>query len=141
MAGRFAAQLHRYASWSRVRRADNPDAYLRRIVVNANRNRFRKVRVGEVLTDAVPDLISARTALISGRTGTRWSGLFAVASGVRAVALRYSDGSTARFPAVEVSGDWLVACAIPARLSVVSSEGYGAAGQVIGRTGGKTWGC
>ncbi len=48
-----------YASWSRVRRADNPDAYLRRIVVNANRNRFRKVRVGEVLTDAVPDLISA----------------------------------------------------------------------------------
>ncbi len=55
--------------------------------------------------------------------------------------LRYSDGSTARFPAVEVSGDWLVACAIPARLSVVSSEEYGAAGQVIGRTGGKTWGC
>ena len=31
-----------YASWARVRRADNPDAYLRQIVVNANRNRFRK---------------------------------------------------------------------------------------------------
>jgi RNA polymerase sigma-70 factor (sigma-E family) len=45
-----------YASWPRVRRADNPDAYLRRIVVNANRNRFRKLRVGEVLTEAVPDL-------------------------------------------------------------------------------------
>jgi RNA polymerase sigma-70 factor (sigma-E family) len=48
-----------YASWARVRRADNPDAYLRRVVVNANRSRFRKVRVGEVLTEAVPDLVSA----------------------------------------------------------------------------------
>lgn len=50
-----------YASWPRVRRADNPDAYLRRIVVNANRNRFRKLRVGEVLTEAVPDLGQAAT--------------------------------------------------------------------------------
>lgn len=48
-----------YASWGRVRRADNQDAYLRRIVVNANRSRFRKVRVGEVLTEAVPDLVFA----------------------------------------------------------------------------------
>lgn len=47
-----------YASWSRVSRADNPDAYLRRIVVNANRSRFRKVRVSELLTDALPDLAS-----------------------------------------------------------------------------------
>jgi RNA polymerase sigma-70 factor (sigma-E family) len=48
-----------YASWGRVRRADNPDAYLRRIVVNANRSRFRKVRVGEVLTGVVPELAFA----------------------------------------------------------------------------------
>jgi RNA polymerase sigma-70 factor (sigma-E family) len=48
-----------YASWGRVRRADNPDAYLRRIVVNANSTRFRKVRVDEVLTGAVPDLVAA----------------------------------------------------------------------------------
>ncbi len=48
-----------YASWSRVRRADNPDAYLRRIVVNANKNRFRKLRVSETLTPAVPDLTRA----------------------------------------------------------------------------------
>src|SRR5215472_1650766 len=46
-----------YASWSRVRRADNPDAYLRRIVVNANSTRF--LRVGEVLTSAVPELVAA----------------------------------------------------------------------------------
>lgn len=48
-----------YASWGRVRRADDPDAYLRRIVINANRNRFRRRRVDEVLTAAVPDLTPA----------------------------------------------------------------------------------
>jgi RNA polymerase sigma-70 factor (sigma-E family) len=45
-----------YASWSRVRRVDDPDAYVRRIVVNANRDRFRKLRVPELLTDTVPEL-------------------------------------------------------------------------------------
>jgi RNA polymerase sigma-70 factor (sigma-E family) len=45
-----------YASWSRVRRADDPDAYVRRIVVNTNRNRFRKIRVSELLTDSLPEL-------------------------------------------------------------------------------------
>jgi RNA polymerase sigma-70 factor (sigma-E family) len=48
-----------YASWGRVRKADNPDAYLRRIVVNANRNRFRKMRVGEVLTESLPELVTS----------------------------------------------------------------------------------
>jgi RNA polymerase sigma-70 factor (sigma-E family) len=47
-----------YASWGRVRRADNPDAYLRRIVINANSTRFRKASVGEVLTAAVPELVA-----------------------------------------------------------------------------------
>jgi RNA polymerase sigma-70 factor (sigma-E family) len=45
-----------YASWGRVRRAGDPDAYLRKIVVNANRDRFRKRRVPEMLTASVPDL-------------------------------------------------------------------------------------
>jgi RNA polymerase sigma-70 factor (sigma-E family) len=48
-----------YASWSRVRRADNPDAYLRKIVLNANRDRFRKLRVPELLTESVPDHAAA----------------------------------------------------------------------------------
>jgi RNA polymerase sigma-70 factor (sigma-E family) len=47
-----------YAAWPRVRRADDPDAYIRRIVVNANRNRFRKLRVSEQLMDAPPDLVA-----------------------------------------------------------------------------------
>jgi RNA polymerase sigma-70 factor (sigma-E family) len=42
-----------YASWRRVRRADDVDAYVRRILVNTNASRFRKRRVTEHLT-AVP---------------------------------------------------------------------------------------
>jgi len=42
-----------YASWRRVRRADDVDAYVRRVLVNANTGRFRKRRVAEHLV-AVP---------------------------------------------------------------------------------------
>jgi len=48
-----AAFARAYASWARVRRTDDPDAYVRKIVVNENRNRFRKRRVAEKLTDSV----------------------------------------------------------------------------------------
>lgn len=44
-----------YASWPRVRRTGNPDAYVRRIMLNANHSRFRKRRVAERLTDTLPD--------------------------------------------------------------------------------------
>lgn len=37
-------------SWRRLRRADDPDAYLRRILLNANHSRFRKRRVPETGT-------------------------------------------------------------------------------------------
>jgi len=68
------------------------------------------------------------------------SGLAAAASDVRRVVLRYSDGSSGTFRAVNADG-WLVGYAIPAHLSVVSSVEYGAAGQVVGRTGGAAWKC
>jgi hypothetical protein len=68
------------------------------------------------------------------------SGLAAAASNVRRVVLRYSDGSTATFPAAAADGR-LVGYAIPENLSVVSSVEYGATGQVVGHTGGKTWQC
>jgi RNA polymerase sigma-70 factor (sigma-E family) len=45
-----------YRSWSRVMRSDNPDAYVRRILVNCDRDRFRKRRVAEHLTDMPPDV-------------------------------------------------------------------------------------
>jgi len=44
-----------YASWGRVRRAGDPDAYVRRIVINAHRSRFRKHRVSEELRGDLTD--------------------------------------------------------------------------------------
>jgi RNA polymerase sigma-70 factor (sigma-E family) len=38
-----------YASWGRVRGAGDPDAYVRRIVINEHRSRFRRRRVAEEL--------------------------------------------------------------------------------------------
>ncbi len=49
------ALANAYASWSRVRRADDPDAYLRRILLNSYRSGFRKRRVSEDLTALVPE--------------------------------------------------------------------------------------
>jgi RNA polymerase sigma-70 factor (sigma-E family) len=46
-----------FASWQRVRRAGDPDAYVRRIMVNANNSRFRKRRVRERLMDAPSDAL------------------------------------------------------------------------------------
>lgn len=48
-----------YASWPRVRRTGNPDAYVRRIMLNANYSRFRKRRVAEHLTDRPPEAATA----------------------------------------------------------------------------------
>jgi RNA polymerase sigma-70 factor (sigma-E family) len=44
-----------YASWRHVRRADDVDAYVRRVLVNTNAGRFRKRRVAEHLTAAPYD--------------------------------------------------------------------------------------
>src|SRR5690349_16231945 len=49
------ALANAYAAWSRVRKADDPDAYLRRILLNAHRAGFRKRRVTEDLTAVPPD--------------------------------------------------------------------------------------
>jgi len=50
-----AAFARAYASWPKIRRTGNPEAYVRRIVINENRNRFRKQRVAERLTGAPPE--------------------------------------------------------------------------------------
>ena len=59
-----AAFARAYASWPRVSRAGDPDAYVRRIVVNQNRNRFRKHRVAEQLTGSPPE---------TGLAGVAWT--------------------------------------------------------------------
>ncbi|MGG8405694.1 SigE family RNA polymerase sigma factor [Streptomyces sp. 12297] len=44
-----------YRSWRRVRRSDSPEAYVRRMLVTCNSDRFRKRRVQERLTAAPPE--------------------------------------------------------------------------------------
>jgi DNA-directed RNA polymerase specialized sigma24 family protein len=68
-----AAFARAYASWPRVRRSGDPDAYVRQIVINENRNRFRKRRVPERLTDSPPecDLIDVPPC---GRPQNSWTG-------------------------------------------------------------------
>ncbi len=50
-----SALVKAYASWPRVHRAGDPDAYVRRIVVNTSRSRFRKRRVIEQLSGTLPE--------------------------------------------------------------------------------------
>jgi len=50
-----AAFARAYASWGRVIKAGDPEAYLRRIVISENRRRLRKQRVAEVLLGVPPD--------------------------------------------------------------------------------------
>jgi RNA polymerase sigma-70 factor (sigma-E family) len=44
-----------YASWSRVSRAGDPDAYVYRIMFNANKSRFRKKRIAEHPSAVLPE--------------------------------------------------------------------------------------
>ena len=41
--------------WSRIRTYDQPDAYMRRVLVNGRTSTWRRSRGREVLTDQVPD--------------------------------------------------------------------------------------
>ena len=77
-----------YMAWSRVSKAGNPDAYVRQIVINENRNRFRKRRVREFPTETPPDT-PARVADLDDRTALL-DALRALAPRQRAViVLRY----------------------------------------------------
>jgi len=70
-----AALASAYAAWWRVRRADDPDAYVRRILINTSNSRFRRRRVaeqahapGELPDAAVADpseLVGERSALLA----------------------------------------------------------------------------
>ena len=70
-----AALATAYAAWWRVRRADDPDAYVRRILVNTSHRRFRRRRVSEQAREPADlpdgsvadpsDLIGERSVLLA----------------------------------------------------------------------------
>ncbi len=84
-----------YASWPRVRRAEDPDAYVRRILINANHRRFRKRRVDEHAGDAPAEpAVTDGTAAFDEREALV-AALMELPPKQRAVVvLRYWDGLT-----------------------------------------------
>jgi RNA polymerase sigma-70 factor (sigma-E family) len=57
-----------YVAWRRVSRADDPDAYLRRILVNTSNRRFRRHRVAEQPGDPPETAVEGPAELVSDRT-------------------------------------------------------------------------
>ncbi|MFE0731554.1 SigE family RNA polymerase sigma factor [Streptomyces antibioticus] len=80
-----------YRSWRRIARSDNPEAYVRRMLVTCNSDRFRKRRVAEALTAAPPERVGQNDP--AGRLSERGSlmaGLALLPARQRAVVvLRY----------------------------------------------------
>jgi RNA polymerase sigma-70 factor (sigma-E family) len=64
-----AAFARAYASWGRVRRAGDPDAYVRRILINENRKRFRKHRVPEDLHGDLASTLAGQKAAADQAAG------------------------------------------------------------------------
>jgi RNA polymerase sigma-70 factor (sigma-E family) len=60
-----------YVSWRRVRASEYPDAYVRRIMINANTSRLRRRRVREVLTDMPVEAADAYAAPLPDADGAR----------------------------------------------------------------------
>ena len=74
-----------YASWPQIRRAGDPDAYVRRVMVNANHSRFRKRRVAEQLTGVVPEPPPVEVAGGSDDRVTLMAALMSLPLGQRSV--------------------------------------------------------
>jgi RNA polymerase sigma-70 factor (sigma-E family) len=84
------ALVKAYASWPRVHRAGDPDAYVRRIVVNASRSMFRKRRVAEQLSDTLPEPGQADLTGQRDQRSALLAALMSLPPGQRAVVvLRY----------------------------------------------------
>ena len=86
-----------YVAWRRVRRADDPDAYLRRILINASHRRFRRRRVAEqpgdppeTAVEGYGKALSSRKVMIIDRSQKRRIGA--------ACARAARDGGTAGSP-------------------------------------------
>ncbi|WP_228562043.1 SigE family RNA polymerase sigma factor [Catenulispora rubra] len=84
-----------FASWPKVRRAQDPDAYVRRILINTNNHRFRKRRVAEYGGEAPAEpAVADGTAALDQRDALV-AALMELPPKQRAVVvLRYWDGLT-----------------------------------------------
>ena len=88
-------------AWWRVKRADDPDAYVRRILINASNRRFRKRRPAE-LARGLPEAALADPAALAGQRSDLMTALRGLPPRQRAViVLRYwADLSDAQVAAL-----------------------------------------
>jgi RNA polymerase sigma-70 factor (sigma-E family) len=86
-----------YVHWRRVRSADNPDAYVRRILVNEARQRWRRHDAPVVRADAVAEPSMGDSADEVARRAELFQALLGLPARQRAtVVLRYLDGLSVR---------------------------------------------
>jgi RNA polymerase sigma-70 factor (sigma-E family) len=86
-----------YAAWWRVRRADDPDAYVRRILINASKSRFRRHQLSEQPSEPgdLPDPEVADAAADVGERSALLTALAELPPRQRAVVvLRYVEDMT-----------------------------------------------
>ena len=87
------ALANAFASWWRVRKADDPDAYVRRILINASKSRWRRNRVAEQPAEPsaeIPDQAVADPAAAIGERSALLAALGTLPPRQRAVVvLRY----------------------------------------------------
>jgi DNA-directed RNA polymerase specialized sigma24 family protein len=100
-----------YSYWSKVRQAEDPDAYVRRILVNANHGRFRRRRVAEHSVEALPE-VGVEDEVRNGR------GALAAGRGLATVAAEAADrgdsaGTARTCPRVR----WRPSSAVPSETS------------------------
>jgi RNA polymerase sigma-70 factor (sigma-E family) len=90
-----AALARTYAVWGRVRRAEDPDAYVCKIMINLNNRRFRKQRVLENPAEGLPEqAVADATGQVDQRSDLL-AALRDLPPRQRAVVvLRYWDGLT-----------------------------------------------
>ncbi len=82
-----------WARWRRVRKADHPEAYLRRMVVNEVLSWRRRAAASEIVSDDLPVVGAPSRDAAYDTSDLVWSALGALAPRQRAVVvLRYYEG-------------------------------------------------
>jgi RNA polymerase sigma factor (sigma-70 family) len=132
-----AAFARVYAAWGRLARAGHPDAYLRQVVVNENRRRFRKQRVPEDLPGDLPDPgltdhahdSDERAVLLAalGRLGPRQRAVV----DVQYVVLTLTGSQQLKLIPVTYGGHRYIAYAAPAAMRVTMATAYLSNGQEL----------
>jgi RNA polymerase sigma-70 factor (sigma-E family) len=90
-----AALARAFSRWSRVRRADDPAAYVWRIMINANVDRLRRSKVREWLTSRLPERATDDRGDELATRGALLDALARLPSRQRAVVvLRYAEDRT-----------------------------------------------